>query len=44
MYFREKEKNAVTLPHSAQKKHAFLVEIKDMSKINKLPSRDKIDL
>ena len=24
VYFREKEKNAVTLPHSAQRKHSFL--------------------
>ena len=24
VYFGEKEKNAVTLPHSAQRKHAFL--------------------
>ena len=24
VYFRKKEKNAVTLPHSAERKHAFL--------------------
>ena len=34
----------VTLPHSAQKKHAFLGEIREMSKTKKLPSRNKIDL
>ena len=44
MYFGAKEKNAVTLPHSSQRKHAFLGEIKEMSKTNKLPSRNKIDL
>ena len=27
VYFREKENNAVTLPHSAQRKHAFLGKI-----------------
>ena len=32
IYFRAKEKNRVTLPHSAQTKHAFLGEIKEMSK------------
>ena len=44
VYFRSKEKNAVTLPQSAQRKHAFLGEIKEMSMTNKLPSRKKIDL
>ena len=44
MYFGAKEKNVVTLPHSAQRKHAFLGEIKEMSKTNKLPSRKKIAL
>ena len=37
-------KNLITLPHSAQRKHEFLVEIKEMSKTNKLPSRNKISL
>ena len=32
VYFRAKEKNAVTLTHSAQRKHAFWGEIKEMSK------------
>ena len=39
-----KEKNAVTLPHSAQRKHAFWGEIKEMSKTKKLPARKKIAL
>ena len=41
LYFGAKENNAVTLPHSAQRKHAFLGKIKDMSKKNKLPARTK---
>ena len=44
MYFGEKDKNVVTLPHSAQQKHVFLEEIKEMSKSKKLPSRKKIAL
>ena len=42
VYFGSKEKNAVTLPQSAQRKYAFLGEIKEMSKTKKLPSRKKI--
>ena len=42
VYFGAKEKNTITLPHSAQKKHLFLGEIKEMSKTNKLPARKKI--
>ena len=44
MYFGSEKKNAVTLPHSAQRKHAFLGKIKDMPKKNKLPPRKKIAL
>ena len=44
VYFGAKEKNAVTLPHSAQKKHEFLVKIMEKSKKNKLPARKKIAL
>ena len=44
LYFGEKKKNAVTLPHSAQRKHAFLRKIKEMSKTKKLPARKKIAL
>ena len=42
--FGTKEKNAVTLPHSTQRKHAFLGKIKEMSKENKLPGRYKFAL
>ena len=44
VYFVANDKNAVTLPHSAQRKHAFLGEIKEMSKTKKLPARKKIVL
>ena len=44
VYFGAKEKNTVTLPHSSQRKHAFLGEIKEMSKTKKLPSRKKVTL
>ena len=44
VYFGAKGNNAVTLPHSAQRKHAFLGKIKEMSKKNKLPPRKKIAL
>ena len=36
--------NAVTLPHSAQRKHAFTGKIKNMSKKKKFPARKKIAL
>ena len=44
VYFGAKENNAVTLPHSEKRKHAFLGEIKEMSKKKKLPAREKIAL
>ena len=44
MYFRSKGKHAVTLPHTSQRKHAFLNEIKEMSKTKKLSSRKNISL
>ena len=44
MYLRAKEKNTVTLPYIAQRKYAFLEEIKEMSKTKKLPSRKKTSL
>ena len=44
VYFRAYKKNAVTLPHSAQRKHAFAGKIKNMSKKNKSPARKKIAL
>ena len=44
VYFGAKENNAVNLPQSAKRKHAFLVKIKEISKINILPARKKIAL
>ena len=44
MYFGAEKDNAVTLPHSAQRKHAFTGKIKNMSKKNKFPARKKIAL
>ena len=44
VYFVAKEKNSATLPHSAQRKHAFLGKIKEMSKTKKSPSGKKIAL
>ena len=44
VYFRPNEKNEITLPHIAQRKHAFLGEMKEISKTNKLPFRKKIAL
>ena len=43
-YFVAKEKDSVTLPHSSQRKHTFRWEIKDVSKTQKSPYRNKIDL
>ena len=44
LYFLAKEKNEVTLPHSAQRKHEFSGEIQNMSKNKKIPPRKKIGL
>ena len=44
IYFGGKENNAVTLPNSAQRKHTFLGEIKEMTKKKKLPARKRIAL
>ena len=44
VYFGSDKRNAVTLPHSAQRKHAFTGKIKDMSKKNKFQARNKIAL
>ena len=41
-YFGDKEKNAVTLIHSAQRKHEFLGKIKQMSKSKKIAPRKKV--
>ena len=42
VYFRAKEDNAVILPHSAHRKHAFVGKIQGVSKKN--PARKKIAL
>ena len=39
-----KEKDKANFPHSAQRKHTFLLKIKEMSKTKKLPSKKKISL
>ena len=44
MYLLLKEDNMVTYPHSAQRKHAFLGKIKEISKTKKLPAKSKIAL
>ena len=44
VYFVADKRNAVKLPHSAQRKHAFTGKIKNMSINNKLPARNKIAL
>ena len=44
VYFGAENKNAVTSPHIAQRKHDFSGKIKEMSKKNKLPARKKTDL
>ena len=44
VYFGAKENTAVTLPHSAQREHAFLGKIMEKSKKNKLLARKKISL
>ena len=44
VYFGSKGKNAVTLPHSAQRKHAFWEKIKEISKTKKLASKKKVAL
>ena len=42
MYFGADKINAVTLPHSAQRKYAFTGKNKDISKENKFPARNKL--
>ena len=44
VFFGAKEYNAVTLPHSALRKHAFTGKNQDVSKKNKYPARKKIAL
>ena len=44
VYFEAKENNAVTLLHSAQRKHAFTGKNQDVSKKDKFPAIKKIAL
>ena len=44
VYLGAMEKNAVTLTHSAQRKHELLGKIMEKSRKNKLPARKKIAL
>ena len=44
VYFGADKRNAVTLTHSAQRKHSFTGKIKNMAKKNKIPARKKIAL
>ena len=44
LYFVTREKNAVTLAHSAKRKREFLGIIREMLKTKKLPPRNKIAL
>ena len=44
VYFGEDKRNAVTSPHSVQRKHSFTGKIKNMSKKNIFPARKKIAL
>ena len=44
VYFGAEKKNAITLTHSAQRKHSFAGKIKNMSKKNKFSARKKIAL
>ena len=44
VYFGAEKDDAVTLPHSAQRKHAFTGKIKDLSNKNKFSVRKKIAL
>ena len=44
VYFGDKKKNAVTMPHSAQRKHAFLVKTKEKEKPEKVAPKKKVAL
>ena len=44
VYFGAKENNAVTVLHSAQRKHALTGKNQDVSKKSKFPARNKIAL
>ena len=44
VYFGDKKENSVTLPHSAHRKHAFLVNTKGKDKSKKISPRKKVTL
>ena len=44
MYFGDEMKNAVNMPHSAHRKHAFLVKKKEKAKSKKIAPRKKVAL
>ena len=44
VYSRSKDNNAVTFPHSAQRKHAFIGKTKGMSKKKKIRAKKRIAL
>ena len=44
VYFGYKKRNTATLPHSAPRKHAFLVKTKEKAKSNKIAPRNKVAL
>ena len=44
MYFGDKDKNAVTIPNSAQRKHDFWGKIKQMERSKKIAPRKKVAL
>ena len=43
VYLGDKEKNTVSLPHNAQRKHTSFGEIKQLSKYNKIAPRKRIN-
>ena len=44
VHFGADKRNAITLPHGSQRKHAFTGKIKKIPKKNKFPERKKIAL
>ena len=42
MYFGDENENVVTILHSAQRKHAFLIKTKEMSESKKISPRKKV--
>ena len=44
VYFGDKKKNVVTLPHSTQRKHAFFVKTKEKANSKKVAPKNKSSL